>query len=157
MKTSHVRDITGHRNGRLVAVECTGRNYEGRAMWRCQCDCGNQRTVQSNNLLRDAGTKSCGCLRVDANLARLKRDGAWNEGKSYSSNAGMRCYKSRASWSKAVIKAKGNMCESCGWDRARCDVHHKIPKSDGGLNTIENGVVLCPNCHRLEHEAGVRK
>lgn len=37
---------------------------------------------------------------------------------------------------------------------ARCDVHHRVPKAHGGLHTLANAVVLCPNCHRIEHEAG---
>ncbi|WP_408509611.1 HNH endonuclease signature motif containing protein [Paraburkholderia sediminicola] len=42
----------------------------------------------------------------------------------------------------------------CGWDKAGCDSHHRIPKAQGGAHTIENGMVLCPNCHRIEHEQG---
>lgn len=40
---------------------------------------------------------------------------------------------------------------NCEWDRATCDVHHIVPKSEGGQNILDNGVVLCPNCHRLVH------
>lgn len=150
--TGFVRDLTGHRNGRLVATECVGRNHEGRAMWRCACDCGGEKVVQANNLTRAAGTKSCGCLRSEANARKRTRDGVWNEGKSYSINAGERCYKTRHAWAKAAIKAFGNQCERCGWSQARCDVHHRNPKSAGGLHTLSNAIVLCPNCHRVEHE-----
>ncbi len=31
------------------------------------------------------------------------------------------------------------------------EVHHKIPLSDGGDDTVENSIALCPNCHRKEH------
>ena len=151
--TGYVRDLTGHRNGRLVAVECVGRNREGRAMWRCMCDCGGQKIVQGNNLTRETGTKSCGCLRSEANRAKRLRDGAWNEGRSYAVNAGERCYKTRHSWAKAAIREYGNKCERCGWAQARCDVHHREAKATGGLHTLGNAIVLCPNCHRIEHEA----
>lgn len=150
----HIRDISGHRSGRLVVVELVGRNKEARALWRCTCDCGGQRVVQSNNLLRSAGTKSCGCLRREAQAARVRRDGAWNDGKSYAVNGGARCYKSRCSWAKAAIRHYGNCCELCGWNAARCDVHHREMKSKGGPHTIENAIVLCPNCHRVEHGRG---
>jgi hypothetical protein len=149
-----VRDISGHRNGRLVAVQCVGRNAEGRAMWRCVCDCGTERIVQSNNLLRPSGTRSCGCLRRDANKAKTLRDGAWNDGKSYAIAGGSHCYKTRHSWAKAVIRHYGNKCMRCGWDEARCDAHHRDPKAAGGLHTIQNGIVLCPNCHRVHHQKG---
>lgn len=148
----NVRDLTGHRNGRLVAVECVNRNSEGRAMWRCRCDCGGERVVQANNLTREAGTKSCGCLRADAQAARRQADGVWNEGKSYAVGDGSRCYRTRHAWSKAAIRHYGNRCERCGWDKARCDVHHREAKAKGGLHTIPNAIVLCPNCHRVEHE-----
>jgi 5-methylcytosine-specific restriction protein A len=31
------------------------------------------------------------------------------------------------------------------------EVHHKIPLAQGGEDTFENTVALCPNCHRLMH------
>lgn len=154
--TGFVRDITGTRNGRLVAVECVGRNAEGRAMWRCDCDCGGSKVVQSNNITRPTGTKSCGCMRSEANAKKRKENGVWNDGMSYSIQSGNRCYRTRHSWAKAVIRHYGNKCQRCGWDEARCDAHHRDPKASGGLHTIDNGIVLCPNCHRIEHERGCR-
>lgn len=151
MNSGYIRNITGHRNGRLVAIECVGRNHEGRAIWRCRCDCGGERIVQSNNLTRPSGTKSCGCLRAEAAAARLKSDGQWNEGKSYAIDGGERCYRTRHAWAKASIRHYGNRCERCAWDAARCDVHHREKKSEGGKHTISNAVVLCPNCHRIVH------
>jgi 5-methylcytosine-specific restriction protein A len=31
------------------------------------------------------------------------------------------------------------------------EVHHRIPLSEGGPDTVENAVALCPNCHREAH------
>jgi 5-methylcytosine-specific restriction protein A len=31
------------------------------------------------------------------------------------------------------------------------EVHHVIPLSKGGEDTIENAIAVCPNCHRKEH------
>lgn len=31
------------------------------------------------------------------------------------------------------------------------EVHHVVPLSDGGEDTVENAVALCPNCHRKRH------
>jgi hypothetical protein len=148
----NMRDLTGHRNGRLVAVSVAGRTKEGRALWDCRCDCGRSVSVQANNLTREAGTKSCGCLRTDAAAIRRNRDGVWNDGKSYAIGDGARCYKTRHAWAKAAIRSHGNNCERCGWSAARCDVHHREAKATGGLHTLANAIVLCPNCHRLEHE-----
>lgn len=98
--------------------------------------------------------KSCGCINKTTAQRKLREGGAWNEGKSYSINAGAHCYKTRQAWAKALIRLHGNKCQKCGWDKAKCDAHHKIKKSEGGLHTLENGIVLCPNCHRVEHEQG---
>jgi len=43
-------DITGKRNGRLVAVRRVGLTDDSHALWLCQCDCGNTKLVGSNNL-----------------------------------------------------------------------------------------------------------
>ncbi len=31
------------------------------------------------------------------------------------------------------------------------EVHHKIPLKDGGSDTADNVIALCPNCHRKKH------
>lgn len=31
------------------------------------------------------------------------------------------------------------------------EVHHKIPLSVGGDDTVDNAIALCPNCHRKIH------
>lgn len=145
------RDLRGKRNGRLTAVEPVGKAADNHILWRCVCDCGGEKIVSSNSL-RESGTRSCGCLSAEANRARLLKDGAWNDGKSYAINGGERCYRTRHSWAKAAIRHYGNKCERCGWAEARCDVHHREHKAKGGSHTIANAIVLCPNCHRVQHE-----
>jgi hypothetical protein len=53
---------------------------------------------------------------------------------------------------KMVIRKRGNQCEICGWDKTRCDVHHKIAQKDSGTHSEENLIVVCPNCHRMISE-----
>lgn len=60
-----VRDITGQRFTRLVALERLERKRGSSFLWRCQCDCGKIVEVSSNSLL-SGNTKSCGCLRSDS-------------------------------------------------------------------------------------------
>lgn len=142
----------GRRNGKLTVISKTNRkSSDGHYLWLCKCDCGKTKEVASN-MLRDTGVRSCGCLRSEAQVKRIQRDGVWNDGKSYSANQGKRCYKTRHAWAKAVIRHYGNKCCRCGWEEARCDAHHRKEKAKGGLHTIDNGIVLCPNCHRIEHE-----
>lgn len=45
----------------------------------------------------------------------------------------------------------GDFCHECGWNKGPCEAHHIIPRSKGGKSTLRNCVVLCPNCHSLEH------
>ena len=150
--SAHQKDLTGIRIGRLVAIRYVGKATDNHALWLCKCDCGGIKIVASNNFREKGGTKSCGCLRSEAQQKRIKKDGVWNEGKSYAINNGDRCYKTRHGWAKAAIRFYGNKCQKCGWDKAMCDVHHKKQKSKGGLHTIKNALVICPNCHREEHD-----
>ena len=51
---------------------------------------------------------------------------------------------------KAEIRKRANF--QCCWCRRPSDsytveIHHIIPKADGGGNTEENAAPLCPNCH----------
>ena len=57
-------DITGQKFNRLVAQEYVGKNKYGRALWKCQCDCGNI-TVVDITTLKTGKAKSCGCYRQE--------------------------------------------------------------------------------------------
>jgi hypothetical protein len=61
-----VKDLTGQRFGRLVALGFAGLMRVGkqgvtRATWLCRCDCGNELVVVSGRLVSGV-TQSCGCL-----------------------------------------------------------------------------------------------
>lgn len=61
-----IKNITGMRSGKLVAVQPCGyileKNGDRRAMWRCKCDCGNYTTASSQEITMKR-KQSCGCLR----------------------------------------------------------------------------------------------
>lgn len=59
--------------------------------------------------------------------------------------------------SNKIKLERGNKCELCGYAECNCDVHHIRPKSKGGTNDKSNLIVVCPNCHRKEHEKLRRK
>lgn len=61
---SEVVDITGQTFGRLTVANREPNNADGRAMWRCECVCGNT-IVTEGKRLRHGGVKSCGCLLRD--------------------------------------------------------------------------------------------
>lgn len=63
-----VKDLTGQKFGRLTVIS-RAEDYispqgQCRTRWLCQCDCGNQCVVSSNNL-RSETTKSCGCWNIE--------------------------------------------------------------------------------------------
>lgn len=47
-----------------------------------------------------------------------------------------------------AIKFYGERCELCGFGMV-VDIHHIIPKYMGGEHSIDNLIVICPNCHAL--------
>lgn len=60
---------------------------------------------------------------------------------------------------EVLFRASGK-CESCAMPapffkrtngKPYLEVHHRIPLSDDGEDTVENAVALCPNCHRETH------
>jgi predicted HNH restriction endonuclease len=60
---------------------------------------------------------------------------------------------------ECLARASG-VCESCRanapFDRASngtpyLEIHHKKRLADGGADTAENALALCPNCHRRAH------
>jgi len=37
------------------------------------------------------------------------------------------------------------------------EVHHVLPLSEGGPDTVDNAIALCPNCHRRAHHGSDRR
>lgn len=71
------KDLTGKRFGRLTVIEYVGTKHNksgknAKAQWKCQCDCGNIRIVDSASLLLGR-SKSCGCLCREINSKRIKK------------------------------------------------------------------------------------
>lgn len=56
-----LKDISGQRFGKLIAVQRIGSTRNKHATWLCQCDCGKTSIVDSSSLI-SGNTKSCGCL-----------------------------------------------------------------------------------------------
>jgi hypothetical protein len=54
------KDITGQRFGRLTALKPTSERRYASVVWLCQCDCGQQVSIDGKNLRR-GDTRSCGC------------------------------------------------------------------------------------------------
>lgn len=62
----HEIEEIGNRYGKLTIIEFLGgdkRPYRNNSLFRCQCDCGNQITVEYNHLT-SGHTQSCGCNKI---------------------------------------------------------------------------------------------
>ncbi len=61
--------MTGQRFGRL-RVDHLARNEQGKPLWSCVCDCGNEHETTRQCLARGI-TRSCGCLRSELLAAKM--------------------------------------------------------------------------------------
>lgn len=61
---------TNQRFGRLKTIEPSG-SRNGRIVWRCKCDCGNEHEASSKHLA-SGGTQSCGCMASEMASNRAK-------------------------------------------------------------------------------------
>lgn len=68
-----MRDISGMRFGRLVAVSFSHKDKHGACVWNVLCDCGEIKTVAASNLF--GKTKSCGCLKKQLDKTKLVTHG----------------------------------------------------------------------------------
>ena len=57
-------NMIGERYGRLVVIEKAPSDKYFNSVWRCKCDCGNEKNVLRMNLKKGL-TKSCGCLHKE--------------------------------------------------------------------------------------------
>ena len=63
--TPSTKDLSGQRYGRLTVVGDTGRRDDsGRVIWRCRCECGNERDAVGRDLTAGR-TTSCGCKKSE--------------------------------------------------------------------------------------------
>lgn len=55
-------DLAGKKFGKLLVVKRQGQDKRGNALWKCTCDCGKEKLVESSCLRRGVSTH-CGCSR----------------------------------------------------------------------------------------------
>jgi 5-methylcytosine-specific restriction protein A len=65
-----------------------------------------------------------------------------------------------------VLSLADGKCQGCGKQApftrkangsGYLEVHHKVPLSANGDDTVNNAVALCPNCHRQEHHGTTQR
>jgi len=144
------RDLTGQKFGHLTAMFATDKRVQGRVVWHCLCDCGNEIDVPSNSLV-SGNTKSCGCLKREV-TPKPKGDER------------IPVY---AEWVSAVLARDGRKCQRCGVQDPEAGqyVAHHVDAYDNypQLRTrLDNGVTLCKDCdddfhHEYGHKNNTRR
>ena len=95
---SKLSDLTGKRFGSLTVLE-REKPKNGKTIWKCRCDCGNEIDVLASNLVR-GNTKSCGCMKneyisfansMDITGKRFGKLTAIERKESYISPKGKKC------------------------------------------------------------------
>jgi hypothetical protein len=73
-------NLIGQKFNKLVATKYMGQNKFAKSLWLCKCDCGNQKIILGDNLIRKE-TKSCGCLRIEMAFKKNLKHGHSKRGK----------------------------------------------------------------------------
>jgi len=122
----------------------------------CKCGCGQSRPRfdkkdRERFYINGHQNKEKSTAQIRAAVRNINRSRPripWNKGKSYIHKSKI-VYANKGAWNKAMRRVYPDQCMRCGWKETSCDTHHIISKNGGGKYTIENGIILCPNCHRL--------
>ena len=85
--------FVGKRFGRLTVLGYLGSRAKGKKIqgyWECVCDCGMYKEV-STNALTSGSTRSCGCLKIEANsiAGKQRKTHGQSKSKEYRLWAGM--------------------------------------------------------------------
>lgn len=140
-------DLTGMRFGRLSVVRKT-RSASGRVAWVCKCECGNETTTLTTELLK-GHAKSCGCYHRDKMSVSFRKHGQ-HKTRLYKiwSNMLQRCGNPKND-NYQRYGAKGiNVCEE--WKDFQA--FYKWATANGytenlSIDRIENSKGYCPeNC-----------
>lgn len=88
-----LKDITGLRFGRLLAINRSGTGPNGEVLWQCWCDCGKS-PIYVSHKLRRLQIVSCGCHKSEL-ARRMKTTHGCTKSPIYRTWKGMmaRCYK----------------------------------------------------------------
>jgi len=148
------KDLTGRKFGKLTVIERVypnGKNW--RARWACQCDCGNEIILPSNNLL-NSHTKSCGCLKtlpigiaaMNSLIASYKYEA---KKRGYDWNLTKKQFKKITQQNCYYCGIRPN--QSCLSKNPQCNgdyIHNGIDRVDNTKGyTIDNVVPCCGICN----------
>lgn len=125
------QDLTGKKFSRYTVLSFSGIK-DNRTMWLCRCDCGKEKVVSQNSLVR-GNTTSCGCSRNKPKAtAKHRLHGnpiytVWIDIKRRCSNPKVKAYARYGAmgvsicdeWENSVTEFY-NWCTANGWSKGMC-------------------------------------
>lgn len=60
---NQAKNLMNQKFGKLTVKKRNGSNKQGRALWLCNCECGNKDIEVVGKYLLNGDTKSCGCIK----------------------------------------------------------------------------------------------
>ena len=160
--------LVGKRFSRWEVLSFAGkRESDGRVLWNCKCDCGNERVVPAKTLL-NGDSKSCGCFKLEMLLQRSTKHGnasndsklfgfyrSWKSLKERCNNPKSTCYKNYGGRG-ITYKSRWEEFENFKQDML---IAYRLARRDFGRNatlTIErkdvNGNYCKENCEWIPNE-----
>ena len=152
-------NILNQRFGRLTVIaESSKRSKTGEVYWICQCNCGNTTEVIGSSL-RNKLTTSCGCFNKEQ-LSKIWKGKYGSEHNRYDRSISDEERLSRDRRSPEYIKWVKDVKDRAMWECELCGNNHKVEAHHVESYTlnpslrfdINNGVVLCKQCHKLFHK-----
>lgn len=155
------KDISGQIFGRLTVVNQLPKGYGDttKAMWECNCSCGNK-TISSGVDLRLGQSTSCGCLRREkTSILKRKEPYRW-----IYNGLVKRCHDLRRecnlSFEEFLSFTKVGKCSYCqspiDWVEHRCNressAYHLDRKDSFKGYTKDNCVVCCSVCNWVKSD-----
>lgn len=68
------KELSGRMFGRLTVVKIINEHCGNKTKWLCECKCGGNKIITQFRLIY-GGTKSCGCLQIEAATNSVKTHG----------------------------------------------------------------------------------
>jgi len=148
------KNIEKYRNGNIIGLKWDRNKFFSKdGEWE---QIENQITFEEFTKNQEKELVESKSISQDERLKRLKKANK----KPEVINVLTIVYKRNLDVIVTVLERANGICELCNQNAPflrsvdstpYLEVHHKLPLSQGGEDTVENAVALCPNCHRRNH------